>query len=144
MAGTTKHGGRIFGGIALALLLALAIALSGCTGPPKPSANIQLHLDSDTIKTGTSTTLRVTSTNDGDVPVDGTLDVVALKGSQYVSITTTEQNQITLPSRGSSVVRIYTVAGTADLQVVPVMQATIKNKDGTIAGQREQTITISP
>lgn len=144
MGSTRRKGKPIFTGIGLILAVALAISLLGCSGPAKPSASIQLRLDDPTIKSGTTTTLRVTATNDGDVPVNGTIEVVAFKGQQYVTISTNEMNQLMLPAKGSSVVRIYTIAGNADVQVVPVIQATIKNKDGTIAGQQQQTITITP
>jgi hypothetical protein len=144
MVSRNRRSGPMVIGIALVLAIAVAMSLLGCAGPAKPSASIQLRLETDSIKSGSTTTLRLTATNDGDVPVDGTLEVVAFKGQQYVTISTGELSQLTLPAKGSSVIRIYTLAGNADLQVVPVIQATIKNKDGTIAGQQQQMITITP
>ena len=129
--------GQIGAIVVIVMLVILAIWAYYSIKDALTDVKVSMNFDNSKISSGHSTKLRVTIENNRDEPLEAIVTVKPETGSEgYVSITTNENTNIKLGSKGSSQTLTFIVTGTAGVTVEPKIDAIVTSKNGKSVSQQ--------
>lgn len=131
----------------LIIVTLFLIACSNSEPEQKPEQKllpaIFISFDKDVIKSNEQVNAYVTVTNLEDSILEGNISLNAIKGSDMVSISTKEDLYINLATKGSKVIKVFTITSEASVTVEPQFKATLlKNNGMSYVSAQSKTLRI--
>lgn len=142
MNGKKGNFGAVLGVLFLILVLYVLATTFFPTKVTPPS--IEIELAKEKIKNGETTTAMVKVTNIENKKFEGHVELMPKQDqAQYITTATDEDKNILLASEGSSTTKVFKVTGHTNVEVKPVIVATLYDKDGNFATSAEVRITVT-